>query len=176
MSEIEGASTRSPSIRSTMRRSGASAAGRARVGPNGKSNRLVREYASGRHKGSAFRVTVDQGKRVVGVAAFLATDPSQPMLGRFGGSPYISVIGLSACYRGRSSLGLRLGDLLLRDVLRSINEKWGGTPHVFALVDPDNRASRDLFERNGFRMIIPANGNGHEADSLFRRIGGQIPT
>jgi ribosomal protein S18 acetylase RimI-like enzyme len=86
------------------------------------------------------------------------------------------VIGLSDGYRGRSSLGLRLGDLVLEDVLRSINQSWGGTPHIFALVDPDNRASRNLFERNGFRMIIPANGNGHEADSLFRRIGGQIPS
>ncbi len=63
----------------------------------------------------------------------------------------------------------------LRGVLRSINESWGGAPHIFALVDPDNRASRNLFERNGFRMIIPTNGNGHQADSLFRRIGGQIP-
>jgi len=57
-------------------------------------NRLVREYASGRHKGGTFRVTVDERKRLVGVAAFQATAPSQPMLGQFKGSPYISVIGL----------------------------------------------------------------------------------
>jgi len=138
-------------------------------------NRLVREYSSGRHKGSVFRVTVDGRKRIVGVAAFLAAAPSQPMLGQFTGSPYISVIGLSERYRGRGKGGLRLGDLVLLDALRAITKSWGGAPHTFALVDPNNRASRNLFERNGFRMIIRANRNSHEADSLFRRIGVQSP-
>ena len=134
-------------------------------------NRLVREYASGKHKGGTFRVTVQGPKGLVGVAAFQATAPSQPMLGQFSGSPYISVIGLSDRYRGRTRDGLRLGDLVLVDVLRAINDSWGGAPDTFALVDPNNRDSRGLFERHGFRMIVPAVANGHDADALFRRIG-----
>src|ERR1039458_7011927 len=79
-------------------------------------NKLVREYASGKHKGGCFRVTVEaRRKRLVGVAAFLAATPSQPMLGKFSGSPYICVIGLSDRYRGRRKAGLRLGDLVLLD-------------------------------------------------------------
>lgn len=138
-------------------------------------NKLVREYASGRHKGGIFRVTVDERKELVGVAAFQAAASSQPILGRFPGFPYISVIGLSERYRGGETARGRLGNFVLVDALRAINQRWGGASDTFALVDPNNRGSRDLFERNGFRMIVPAAANGHEADALFRRIGGQVP-
>jgi ribosomal protein S18 acetylase RimI-like enzyme len=110
------------------------------------------------------------------VAAFETATASQPLLGRYAGSPYISVLALSERYRGRRKAGRRLGDFVLQDVLRAIDERWGGTPNVFALVNPTNSPSRNLFERNGFRMIVAAEPNNHESDALFRRGGQQVPS
>jgi hypothetical protein len=58
---------------------------------------------------------------------------------------------------------------------QAINKTWGDASDTFALVDPNNHSSRNLFERNAFRMIVPAKGANGEADSLFRRIGGRVP-
>ncbi len=130
-------------------------------------NRIVREYASGRYNDGTFRVTVE-GPRLVGVATFQAAAASHPDLGRFAGSPHIPVLGLSQHYRGRATAGRRLGDLILEDALQAINARWRGTPDVFVLVNPNNTPARNLFERNGFRMIVPARRDG-ETDALFRR-------
>jgi hypothetical protein len=132
-------------------------------------NRIVREYASGRHKDGTFRVTVES-RRLVGVAAFQAAAASHPDLGPYAGSPVISVMGLSRQYRGRAIAGRRLGDLVLEDALRAINAHWRGTPNVFLLVNPNNTHGRDLFERHGFRMIVPARRDG-KTDALFRLNG-----
>ena len=138
-------------------------------------NQMVREYASGKRKrkDGSFRVTVDR-HGLVGVAAFQTATASQPVLGRFAGSPYISVLGLTEQNRGRKKAGRRLGDFILQDVLRAINERLGGTPDVFVLVNPNNTHGRSVFERNGFRMIVPAR-NGGEFDALFRLSGRQVP-
>jgi ribosomal protein S18 acetylase RimI-like enzyme len=135
-------------------------------------NRIVREYASGRHKDGAFRVTVER-RRLVGVAAFQAATASHPDLGPYAGSPVISVLGLSEQYRGRTMAGRRLGDLVLEDALQAINTRWRGTPNVYLLVNPNNTHGRSLFERNGFRMIVRARRDG-ETDALFRRNGREV--
>lgn len=135
-------------------------------------NRIVREYACGRHRAGTFRVTVEGG-RLVGVAAFQKVTASHPDLGRYAGSPYIAVLGVSQRYRGRAMAGRRLGDLILEDALRAINTSWHGTPHVFTLVNPNNTHGRNLFERNGFKMIARARRDG-ETDALFRRNGRQV--
>ena len=134
-------------------------------------NRIVREYASGRHRDGTFRVTVER-RRLIGVAAFRAATASHPDLGPYAGSPYICVLGVSEQYRGCTMAGRRLGDLILEDALGAINACWRDTPQVFALVNPNNAHGRNLFERNGFRMIVPARRNG-ETDALFRRSGGE---
>jgi ribosomal protein S18 acetylase RimI-like enzyme len=135
-------------------------------------NKIVREWASGRRKDGTFRVTVER-HQLVGVAAFEAATASHQGLARFAGSPYISVLGLSEQYRGRAMAGRRLGDLVLEDALRAINTRWRGTPDVLAHVNPNNTHGCDLFERNGFRMIVPARGDG-ETDAVFRRNGRQV--
>jgi ribosomal protein S18 acetylase RimI-like enzyme len=135
-------------------------------------NRIVREYASGRHRDGTFRVTVAR-RRLIGVAVFQAAAASHPDLGRYAGSPYISVLGLSEQYRGCTTTGRRLGDLVLEDALRAINMCWRGGPDVLVLVNPNNTHGRNLFERNGFRMIVPARPGG-ETDALFRRNGRQV--
>ncbi len=135
-------------------------------------NETVRGYASGKHKDGTFRVTVET-HRLVGVTAFQAATASQPVLGRYAGSPYISVLGLCQQYRGRKKARGRLGDFILQDVLQAINKRWGGTPNVFVLVNPNNTPSRNLFERHGFRMIIRARND--ESDALFRHSGLQVP-
>lgn len=115
-----------------------------------------------------------ESRRLVGVAAFQAVMASHPDLGRYAGSPYIAVLGLSEQYRGRTAAGRRLGDLVLEDALRAINTRWRGTPDVFVLVNPNNTHGRNLFERNGFRMIAPARRDG-ETDAVFRRNGRHVP-
>jgi ribosomal protein S18 acetylase RimI-like enzyme len=135
-------------------------------------NKIVREYVSGRYKDGTFRVTVER-QRLVGVAAFEAAKGSHPDLGPFAGSPHIVVLGLREQYRGCATAGRRLGDFVLEDALRAINASWEGTPDVFVLVNPNNRAARNLFEANEFRMIVPARGDG-ETDALFRRKGRQV--
>lgn len=132
-------------------------------------NRIVHEYASGRCKEGTFRVTIER-HRLVGVAAFQAAKASHPDFGPFAGSPQISVLGLSRQYRGSTMGGRRLGDLVLEDALRAINARWHGTPDVVLLVSPNNTPGRALFERHGFRMIVPARRDG-ETDALFRRNG-----
>jgi ribosomal protein S18 acetylase RimI-like enzyme len=135
-------------------------------------NRIVHQYATGRRKNGTFRVTVE-GRRLVGVAAFQAAAASHPDLGRYAGLPYIAVLALSERYRGCATPGRRLGDLLLEDALRAINSDWSGTPHVFVLVNPNNKPGRELFERGGFRMIVPARPDGG-TDALFRRDGQRV--
>jgi ribosomal protein S18 acetylase RimI-like enzyme len=135
-------------------------------------NQIVREWASGRRKDGTFRVTVER-HQLVGVAAFQPATASHQDLAPFAGSPYISVLGLSEQYRGRATAGRRLGDLVLEDALRAINTRWRGTPDVLVQVNPNNTHGRNLFERNGFRMIVPARGHG-ETDAVFRRTGRQV--
>jgi ribosomal protein S18 acetylase RimI-like enzyme len=135
-------------------------------------NKIVREWASGRRKDGIFRVTVER-HRLVGVAAFEAVTASHQDLAPFAGSPYISVLGLSEHFRGRAAAGRRLGDLVLEDALRAINMRWRGTPDVLVQVNPNNTHGRNLFERNGFRMIVQARGDG-ETDAVFRRNGRQV--
>lgn len=132
-------------------------------------NEIVRGYASGRTKDGIFRVTVE-AHGLVGVTAFRTAKASQPVLGRYAGSPYISLLGLSERYRGRSK---GLGDLILQDVLHGISKHWRGTPNVLVLVNPNNTPSRNLFERHGFRMLIRARND--ESDALFVYSGWQAP-
>jgi ribosomal protein S18 acetylase RimI-like enzyme len=94
-------------------------------------------------------------------------------LGRYAGTPYISLLGLSEQYRGRKKAGRRLGDLILQDVLREISKRWCGTPNVLVQVNPNNTHGRNLFERHGFRMIIRARND--ESDALFVYSGWQVP-
>ena len=150
---------------------------RFRCGPNERRserevNEMVRGYTSGKTKDGIFRVTIET-HRLVGVTAVRTATASQPDLGRYAGTPYISLLGLSEQYRGRKKAGRRLGDLILQDVLREISKRWCGTPNVLVQVNPNNTHGRNLFERHGFRMIIRARND--ESDALFVYSGWQVP-
>jgi ribosomal protein S18 acetylase RimI-like enzyme len=137
---------------------------------------MTRDYVRGKRKHDVFRVTVEQPNRLVGLAAFQPASFSQPVLAQVNGYPYISVIGVSEHFRGRTKGGIRPGDFVLVDALRAINAhgRWGATPDVFALVDPNNGPSCNLFGRHGFQVVVAADPNNPEADSLFGRRGGPV--
>jgi hypothetical protein len=70
--------------------------------------------------------------------------------------PYIRFIGIAEGFRKRNSeAGVTLGDELLVGALKRIALQWPSKamPAVWALVDPKNKDSHNLFERHGFRMI-----------------------
>ncbi len=143
--------------------------------PEGEVHTIVREYCSGKRKGT-FRVTLEQPDGgLVGVAAFHPGAFDNPQLQQLNSFPYISVIGVSEHYRSKYKNGARLGDAVLLDALREINRRWPGTPDVFALVDPNNQDSLNLFERNCFVEVIPAAPNAPEADAVFGRKGSPVP-
>jgi ribosomal protein S18 acetylase RimI-like enzyme len=139
-------------------------------------NKMARDYATGKRQCPIFRVLMEQPiGQVVGIVAIHPANFSQPALAPINGFPYISVIGVSAEYRGMRKEGLRPGDHVLRDALRVINGAWGGVPDIFALVDPKNQPSCALFGRHGFEVVIHAEPGNEEADSLFGRPGGPTP-
>jgi hypothetical protein len=77
--------------------------------------------------------------------------------------PYVHMIGTDYRFHGvRLADGSSPGDALLRASLEQIRTDWGGgnlLPHVWALVNPKNRSSHALFDRNGFGEIS-ATGKG----------------
>jgi ribosomal protein S18 acetylase RimI-like enzyme len=76
--------------------------------------------------------------------------------------PYIYVIGVAEQFRGwRSEAGLRLGSELLVGTLKKIAVQWDtpDMPAVWALVDPKNDDSHNLFERHGFGLIKKETGD-----------------
>jgi hypothetical protein len=150
--------------------------GRAETRPEKEVNRMVREYSRGKRQCTIFRVTVERPNRLVGVAALHPAMFGPPILQQFNGFPYVSVIGVSEHFRGKGKDGVRLGDHVLRDGLREINRAWRGAPDVFAFIDPNNEHSRELFiGRNDFEVVIHANPNNPEDDSLIGRRGKPVP-
>ncbi len=69
---------------------------------------------------------------------------------------YIHIVALDRQYRGqRLSDGSRLGDILLDAMLEHIGRACGGElPRVWALIRPENKAARSLFEQHGFRPYV----------------------
>jgi hypothetical protein len=120
--------------------------------PEEEVNRMVREYSRGKRKCENFRVTVELPSRLAGVAAFQAAYFSHPALAQLNGYPYLAVIGLSQSKRSCCKNGRRIGDFVLDDVLRAINEhgRWGEVPDVFALVDQHNDSSTALLSDTAF--------------------------
>jgi ribosomal protein S18 acetylase RimI-like enzyme len=145
--------------------------------PEQEVDKMAREYAKGARSAYIFRVTVEQPNGLVGLIAFQPAGFSQPVLAQVNGYPYISLIGVSREYRGHTQGSLRPGDFVLRDALHAISahRRWGPTPDIFALVDPNNAPSCNLFERHGFEVVIAADPNNPEADSLFGRQGKPVP-
>jgi ribosomal protein S18 acetylase RimI-like enzyme len=131
-------------------------------------NQMAREYAAGKRKCDGFRVTVERPAELAGIAAYQGVQI--PRIGSLV-QAYISVIGVSEDFRGRKKGSARLGDFVLMDVLGAIgvDSRWGPSPPVFALVDPNNEPSCALFRRHGFQVVIPAEPDNPEADSLFGR-------
>jgi hypothetical protein len=147
-----------------------------RCGPGGcraevEVNRMVRDYTRRSRKADTFRVTVEQPAKVIGVAAFQAAAFPQPALQQINGYPYIAVIGLSEAYRGMVMGGERMGMHVLRDILAAIDGfgRWGTGPDVFALVDPRNKPSCDLFEWGGFQVLASPHPEDTESDALYWR-------
>jgi len=135
-------------------------------------HRIVGELRTGKRPMAEVRVMeeVPPGS-LVGLAAVgeIVQFPN-PRLGRFIGCPHITVIALSEGYRGSDSRGdgPHLGDLLLIDALSHTKAKGrGGMQWVFAYVAQANKPSRDLFQRHGFELLVPAE-NPH-VDNLYRR-------
>jgi ribosomal protein S18 acetylase RimI-like enzyme len=70
------------------------------------------------------------------------------------GALYVGVIAVNDAFRGfRLEDETRLGDWLLRTSLIQLQETWGTIPVIWALIDPDNIASQELFSRHGFAEI-----------------------
>jgi ribosomal protein S18 acetylase RimI-like enzyme len=96
------------------------------------------------------------------------TPPHSPMPD----AAYIAVIAVPSSRRGnRLPDGRRIGDFLLDDALAVIRTAWGGgvMPPVWALIDPSNTASHNLFEHHGFGRV-PA-GPGGKYDVRLRPRG-----
>jgi ribosomal protein S18 acetylase RimI-like enzyme len=135
---------------------------------------MTLDYARGRRSCSIFRVTVEQPQGdLVGIVAIQPASVAQPE-GQVSAA-YISVIGISDAYRGKRKNGARLGDYVLRDALETISVAWSEMPAVFALVDPKNDPSCQLFRRHGFEIIVPAEAGNDQADSLFGRPAVLLP-
>jgi ribosomal protein S18 acetylase RimI-like enzyme len=144
--------------------------------PEREVDKMTREYAKGARRADLFRVTVEQPAKLLGLAAFQPAAFSQPVLAQVNGYPYISLIGVSREFRGCKKAGVRPGDVVLLDALRTINShgQWGDAPDIFALVDPNNGPSCALFERHGFEVVIAADPSNPEADSLLGRQGNAV--
>jgi ribosomal protein S18 acetylase RimI-like enzyme len=135
---------------------------------------MTSDYARGRRSCTIFRATVEQpGGQLVGVVAIQPANVTQPD-GQVSAA-YISVIGVSVAYRGRRKAGARPGDHVLRDALQTISVAWKSMPAVFAMVDPNNDPSCNLFRRHGFEVVVPAEQGNDEADSLFGRPAVLLP-
>jgi hypothetical protein len=77
----------------------------------------------------------------------------------------IGLITIHEAYRGeRLPDGGRLGDFILAESLKLIQQWWGGgpMPPVWAVIDTANDASHSLFERHGFQLIPAAPGSHHD--------------
>lgn len=113
-------------------------------------NECVRNLYLGREVLSQTLVILeDANGKLVGICSFHPYS-----LGKFVGSARcIHVVGVDRRYQGkRLEDGSRPGDALLRGALDQIEITCdGGMPYVAALVSPENRRSRDLFARHGFR-------------------------
>jgi ribosomal protein S18 acetylase RimI-like enzyme len=135
---------------------------------------IVSDFYTGKRGEATFRVTVERPNAdLVGVAAFHPANWGHPTLRDLNGFPYISVIGLSEAYRGRRKNGRRIGDHLLEDALDQIALRAAGMP-VYALIDPSNRDSCNLFERAGFRVVIAADPYKPDDDSLYGLAPGRL--
>jgi ribosomal protein S18 acetylase RimI-like enzyme len=132
---------------------------------------MTRAYAHGKRRAEVFRVTAIPPARLVGYAAFLPFAGDRPRLTQINGFPYIDLISLSSKFRGQRRNGVRLGDLVLQDALTAIagRGRWGPGPDVFALVDPRNTPSCELFRRNGFQVLMEPPADDTENDCLFWR-------
>jgi len=118
--------------------------------------------------------------RLVGVAAIGQWHFKNPAAERiYGGSPYLTVIGVSASFRGKDARGggPPLGDFLMADALAFAKRRSGGklAPWVFSLVNDANVDSVKLHTRNGFVLWRPA--ANPQFDGLFRRARGlELPS
>lgn len=142
--------------------------GRGPERPEDEIHKIVREFRKGRTQATAFRVTTTAAGALVGLAAVYPGKFSNPLLAQFNGFPYIAAIAVSEPFRGETKHGQRMGDFVMIDVLADIRSRWPGKP-TFALVDPDNGPSCDLFRRHKFDEVIEADRTKPEDDSFYGR-------
>jgi hypothetical protein len=140
--------------------------GDGRIGAEQTVDRIVRSYAAGQNSVPTLRLTREfpEGK-LVGLVAiedggvgyahplFEMPDWKDPV--------YIALLTLSSDYRGGYAAqdGTPLSHLLLRDLrdaLKFVAARDGAIPPMQAVIAPENRLSRRLFEEHGFEMIPTA--------------------
>ena len=130
---------------------------------------IVAEIAAGRAPFLHVRVAEDpENGALIGLCATqgraFGDQPSEP------DAAYIGVIGINGPFRGwRTYDGTRFGDVLLTDALTQVRYRWGDgpMPRVWALVDPPNTASHNLFDRHEFGKLA-ASGAGYDIWFLSR--------
>jgi hypothetical protein len=130
---------------------------------------IVQGLYSGRYPIPYVRVADDdETGALIGVCG---TGPRE-----FPGDPdaaYVAIIGISAEFRGyRTPNGTRLGALLLADALQEIKTRGNAPPMppVWALIDPANGASHNLFADFGFEFI-PGTPGGYDIRYRNRGLG-----
>ena len=87
---------------------------------------------------------------------------------------YVGVIGIQRDFRGRRLPDgvTRIGDFMLREALERILSSWGfAMPPVWALIDPGNDPSQDLFRRHDFEHVP----TGGKYDIWYRGRGLALP-
>ena len=127
--------------------------------------RIVASLRSDRRRNATVRITREvPGGALVGLVAIEwpgikvrhADFPSDA----YSDAAYIAVITLSNAFRGGyvSQAGQPLGEVLLEGALGFIaSRNDGDIPPVQAIIEEENKPSRDLFERYGFEQPIVTN-------------------
>lgn len=127
-------------------------------------NDWARELYLGKEREAQTVVVVeDAAGRLIGIGSFrpealpVRIRISKPIVN----AQCVHMLGIDRLYRGaRLADGLRPGDILLQGVLDQIKVACDERmPYVWALVNPDNEPSHDLFSRHGFSQL-PHSGEG----------------
>ena len=133
---------------------------RAKCGPcESRGEKEVREmtraYVKAQRRALVFRVTAMLPSKLVGYAAIAPANFKNPQLHMLNGYPLIDLISLHEPFRGKRKHGRRLGDHVLDDAIASIesNPMWPKGIDIVTLVDPRNKASRELFGRHEFQLL-----------------------
>jgi hypothetical protein len=136
--------------------------GDGRLAAEGAVERIVAGCRAGKLQNVTFRVTREvPAGTLVGVTAieWPGLVLRHPSLNgdAFADAAYIAVLSLSEAYRGgyRTKEGKPLSHVLMTDALRHIGSEIDGEmPPVQAIIDPQNRPSKALFEHFGFIQPI----------------------